>query len=65
MVPGLPDFRRNHVSARFQDFSAEIAESFQILAESARFRIFSAFSAEDLPFFCGNGIAGAVLPPGS
>ena len=54
MIPGLPDFRRNPVSARFQDFSAEIAESFQILAESARFQISSAISAEERPLSFGN-----------
>ena len=43
----------------FQGFSAGFAERFLILAESARFKIFSAFSAEEMPFFCGNGVGHA------
>ena len=54
MMPSLPYFRRNPVSARFQDFSAGNAESFQILAESARFQISSAISAEERPLSFGN-----------
>jgi len=48
-------------SARFYDFSAGFAEEMLILAESAGIQIFSAFSAEESPFFCGN----ADIAPGN
>jgi len=41
-------------SARFYDFSAEIAERSLIIAESARFQISSAISAEERPLSFGN-----------
>ena len=57
------------VSARIQDFSEEISERFQILAESEGFKIFSENSSEGMPFSFGDAecrqldrMPAAILP---
>ncbi len=44
------------VSAKSRDFSEEISERFQILADSEGFKISSEDSSEEMPFFFGNDI---------